>query len=372
MILKNGTVLDDDFTFRTHDLQYENGIICENGTDTESEDCTGCYIVPGLIDIHIHGAMGFDCMDLSFEAINTISYFLAKNGVTTFLPTLITQSGKWLTSAVKNIRAAKERGVNGADIAGIFMEGPYFSAKYKGAHDEKFLRNPLLQEFDEFYAASGGMINTIGVAPELEGAAEFIRAAKERVNIAIGHTDADYDTAMSAISEGASRLIHTFNAMRPFTHRSPNAIGAAFDSNIFCECISDGFHLSPSAVRLIYKAVGADRMILITDAVRAAGMADGQYDLGGLPITVTDGRAYTADGAIAGGTSTLLMCVKKAAEFGIPIETAFMMASKNPARAINVFDDRGSITVGKRADLLILNKDLSVKKVIINGTPLFR
>ncbi len=370
MKLTNAAVLDDDFKFRIHDLCFENGIISDNSADEFAEDCTDCYIVPGLIDIHIHGAMGFDNMDLSYEAVNTISYFLAKNGVTTFLPTLITQSKKWLTNAAVNIKSAKERGVTGADIAGIYMEGPYFSAKHKGAHDENFLRAPSCEEFDEIYERCGGLVKIIGIAPELDGAIDFIKAEKNRVKISIGHTDADYETAMSAIDAGATQLIHTFNAMRPFLHREPNAIGAAFDSNIFCECICDGFHLSPAAVRLIYKAVGENRMILITDAVRAAGMADGKYELGGLPITVTGGKAYTQTGAIAGGTSTLFKCVKKAVEFGIPLEKAVMMASKTPARAIGLFHDRGSISVGKRADLLVLNKDLTVRKVILNGKPL--
>lgn len=367
MKLKNAAVLDDDFKFRVHDLCFDGGIISDNSSDDSAEDCTDCYIIPGLIDIHIHGAMGFDSMDLSYEAINTISYFLAKNGVTTFLPTLITQSKKSLTNAAVNIKSAKERGVTGADIAGIYMEGPYFSAKHKGAHDEHFLRAPSCEEFEEIYERCGGLVKIIGIAPELDGAIDFIKAEKKRVKISIGHTDADYDTAMTAIAEGASQLIHTFNAMRPFLHREPNAIGAAFDSGIFCECICDGFHLSPTAVRLLYKAVGADRMILITDAVRAAGMADGKYELGGLPITVIDGKAYAQTGAIAGGTSTLLKCVRKAVEFGIPLEKAVMMATKNPARAIDLFHDRGSISVGKRADLLVLNKDLTVKKVFLNG-----
>ena len=370
MKLKNAVVLDDDFTFRKHDLCFENGIVTGESSDGLIEDCTNCLIIPGLIDIHIHGAMGFDNMDLSYEAINTISYFLAKNGVTTFLPTLITQSKAWIMNAAVNIKSAKERGVAGADIAGIYMEGPYFSAKHKGAHDEKFLRLPSCKEFDEIYERCAGLVKIIGIAPELDGAIDFINAEKNKVKISIGHTDADYDAAMAAIHAGASQLIHSFNAMRPFLHREPNAIGAAFDSDIFCECISDGFHLSPAAVRLLYKAVGEDRMILITDSVRAAGMADGKYELGGLPITVTGGKAYTQTGAIAGGTSTLLKCVKKAHEFGIPLEKAIMMASKNPARAIDLFHDRGSITAGKRADLLILNKDLTIKKVILCGKPL--
>lgn len=368
MHLKNGIVLDDDFKFRVHDVHIDNGLIEQKSGENIDVDCTDCYIIPGLIDIHTHGAMGCDCMDLSYEAVDTVSRYLAEHGVTSFLATIMTQSKEWLERSVENIKEAKKQGVGGADIIGIYMEGPYFSVKYKGAHDEKYLRNPSCEEFEKLYKKSGNLINSVGVAPELDGAIEFIRREKERVNITVGHTDADYDEAMSAINAGANRLIHTFNAMRPFTHRSPNAIGAAFDSNIYCECICDGFHLSGCAVRLLYKVIGPERLVFITDAIRSAGMPDGKYvEFDGQEIVVKGGKSYTPDGVIAGGTSTLLECVKKAVEFGIPFETAVMAASRNPAKATGVYSDRGSITVGKRADLLILNKNLEIKNVLIGG-----
>lgn len=367
MLLKNGIVLDDDFTFRMHDVGIADGKISSVSDESNSVDCTDCYIVPGLIDVHTHGAMGFDSMDASYEATDTISRYHARTGVTTYMPTLLTESKEALIAALRNIKASKDKGVHGADIAGINMEGPYFSEKKKGAHDERYLRDPSISEFEDFYEAAGGLLKMIGVAPELNGATDFIRTEKDRVKIAIGHTDADYDTAMKAIDAGAVQMIHTFNAMRPFLHREPNAVGAAFDSDIFCEAISDGFHLAASTVRLLYKAVGKDRLVLITDAICAAGMPDGKYNLGGLVMNVKGGKAYVESGAIAGGTSTLLHCVKTANEFGVPLEESFMAATKNPALAIDVFDDRGSITEGKRADLLILNKDLTLKTVIING-----
>lgn len=368
MILKNGTVLDDDFKFRVHDLAYDgSGIKAETSADGEEIDCAGCYIVPGLIDVHTHGAMGFDSMDAQYEAVQTIARYHASTGVTSYMPTLITGGRQALLEALENIKAAKENGAGGADIIGINMEGPYFSPLKKGAHDERHLRAPDTEEFDEFYEASGGLVKMIGVAPELDGAIDFIRAEKDRVKIAVGHSDADYGQGTAAIDAGAVQLIHTFNAMRPFTHREPNLIGAAFDSNIFCEVISDGFHLAPSAVRLIYKAIGRERMVLITDSICAAGMPDGNYTLGGLAMIVKDGKAFMENGAIAGGSSTLLYCVKKAHEFGIPLEDAFMAATKNPAVAIDTFGTRGSITVGKRADLLILDKELNLKQVILNG-----
>ena len=367
MILKNGTVLNEHFDFVNEDLMLDGSIISKSSSDGEVTDCTGCYIVPGLIDIHTHGAMGFDNMDTSFSAVDTISEFMAKNGVTTYLPTLITQSRENMKKSAANIGAAEKRGVCGAKIGGIYMEGPYFSVKHKGAQNEEYLRKPSVTEFDEINAASGNLIKIIAIAPELEGAAEFIREKRGRVKISIGHTDADYETAKSAIDCGVTGITHIFNGMRGFHHREPNVIGAAVDSGVLCECICDGFHISPTGIRFLYKAVGGDRMVLISDSLRAAGMADGEYELGGQKFFVSDGRAKLSDGTIAGSTARLSECVKKAVEFGLPINTAFKAATLNPAKAAGLDAEIGSIKIGKKADLLILNKDLSIKSVIING-----
>ncbi|MBO5060545.1 MAG: N-acetylglucosamine-6-phosphate deacetylase [Clostridia bacterium] len=368
MLLKNGNILYDDFTFRSGDLSISGGKITFDDTSSKDViDCTDCYVVPGLIDIHTHGAEGFDALDGSFEAIDEISKFMASNGVTTYLPNIMTQSHENMLAAAKSVREAYKKGVGGANIGGIYMEGPYFSEKHKGAQNFNYLRLPSTKEFDELNAASGNLVRIISLAPELDGAFDFIKAKKDTVRIAMGHTDADYDTAMTAISLGASVLTHSFNAMRGLHHRNPNAIGAALDGGIFCECICDGFHLSGTVVRMLYKTVGADKMVLISDNIRATGLPDGVCDSGGLEVFIKNGEARLADGTIAGSTTPLLSCMKKAVTFGVKLEDAFKMASLNPAKAAGIDDITGSLTEGKRADVLILNKDLSIKNVIIGG-----
>ncbi len=368
MILKNAKVLCDDFTFKNVDIGIaDNKITFSPDKASAVLDCDGCMIVPGLIDIHTHGALGYETMDLSYEAVDTVSRFMAENGVTTYLPNIMTESHKKMLAAAKNIGDAAKQGSSGASIGGIYMEGPYFSEKYKGAQNPNYLRNPSCEEFDEFSKASGGIIKIIALAPELEGAFEFIEAKKDEVNISIGHTDADYETAAKAIQLGASVLTHTFNGMRGFHHRNPNAVGAAFDSDIFCECICDGFHLSKTAINMLYKTVGKDRMVLISDSLRTTGMPDGESTSGGQTIYVVNGEARLADGTIAGSNARLFDCVKKAIAFGVKTEDAFRMATLNPAKAAGIDDITGSITEGKRADLLVLNPDLSIKNVIVSG-----
>ncbi len=368
MLLKNGTVLCDDFEFKNIDISVKDSKISfENTENDEIIDCTDCYVVPGLIDVHTHGALGYESTDNSREAIEIFSRYMAENGVTTYLPTFATVSHDELMSAAKNIKDVIENGSTGANIGGIHMEGPYFNEKYKGAQDPKNLRLPDPDEFDEINAASGNMVKLIAIAPELEGAFEFIKAKKDVVTISIGHTDSDYETAMHAIELGATELTHSFNGMRGFHHRNPNAIGAALDSKIYCEAICDGIHLSPSAIRLIYNMVGNDKMVMVSDSIRCAGLPDGETLSGGLTVYIKDGQARLADGTIAGSTAKLFDGVKNVIKFGIKIEHAFKMATINPAKAVKIDDVTGSIAEGKRADLLVLDKDLNLKKVIVNG-----
>ena len=366
MIFKNVTALGEDFKFAARDVAVENGHFAKE-TAGEEVDCKGMFIFPGLVDIHTHGAAGCDNMDANYDAINTISDFMAKNGVTTYLPTLITQSKENMKAAAENIKKAKAAGVCGAKIGGIYMEGPYFSVKYKGAQNEEYIRNPNAAEFFEINDASGGLIRVVSIAPEKESSEEFIKEVSKSVRVAMGHTDADYETAVGAINAGVSHLTHTYNAMRGLHHRNPNAIGAALDSDITCECISDGVHIHPAMVRLLYKAVGKERLVLVSDSLRSAGMPDGEYDLGGQCTIVKNGQATLADGTIAGSSATLFGCVKKAVEFGLPLEDAVRAASFNPAKAAGIETVAGVIADGRSADFLLVDKNLNLKAVYISG-----
>ncbi|MBE7044975.1 MAG: N-acetylglucosamine-6-phosphate deacetylase [Ruminococcaceae bacterium] len=367
MLFKNGTVLNEDFQFVETDVLVRDGKIVSvepntNPGQEEIVDCTGCWVLPGFIDIHTHGAMGYDHTDAHPDAQKIISEYLTKNGVTTYFPTMLTQPEEVLSAAVGAIAEAKK---SIPQIGGIHLEGPYFCERYKGAQNPAFLKNPDIAEFGRIQEAAGGLVRLISLAPELPGACEFIKQVTPDVRVSIGHTDADYDLANAAIQAGATNLTHTYNAMRPLHHRTPNAIGAAIDGGCFCECICDGLHVHPSMIRLLYHAVGAEKMVLVSDSLRSCGMADGIYDSGGLTIVVQGKSAKLTDGTIAGSGVTLYDCVKNVISFGIPAEDAIRMATLTPAEAVGMDDTIGSIKPGKRAKLLITTPELEIKKVIL-------
>ena len=334
------------------DIVEEAGKIKSIGkTDLPGKDFSGCKVYPGLVEIHSHGALGFDTMDAKLEEL---SRYQAKNGVTAFYPTTMTESYE----RIKYVCDTDINAVSGAKILGFHLEGPYINAKYKGAQNESFIKIP---DEDEFNSLKNTRIIT--VAPEIDGAMEFINNCSARV--CIGHSDADYDTAIKAIENGASCLTHTFNAMTPLNHRMPGIIAAAVDKNIYAQVICDGFHIHPAMIRLLYKLFGSDRMILISDSMRAAKLSDGTYEFGGQEVLVKDGIAKTLDGAIAGSTTTLFECVKHAIDFGIPENEAFKMASSTPAEFMGI--NKGKLEVGYDCDLLILNPDGAINTTVIEG-----
>ncbi len=334
------------------DIVEESGKIKSIGkTDLPGNDFSGCKVYPGLIEIHSHGATGFDTMDAQLEEL---SRYQAENGVTAFYPTTMTESYE----RIKSVCDADITAVSGAKILGFHMEGPYINAKYKGAQNESFIKSPDITEFNSFKN-----VKIITVAPEIDGAMDFIKNCSARV--CIGHSDADYDTAIKAIESGASCLTHTFNAMTPLNHRMPGIIAAAADKNIYAQVICDGFHIHPAMIRLLYKLFGSDRMILISDSMRATKLSDGVYEFGGQQVVVKDGVAKTLDGAIAGSTTTLFECVKHAIDFGIPESEAFKMASSTPAEFMGI--NKGKIKVGCDCDLLILNPDDLINATVIEG-----
>lgn len=315
-------------------------------------DAGGNLLLPGLIDVHTHGCIGMDTMDADFAPM---CRFYAEHGTTSFLPTTMTMG----YDALERVTKAKTD-FPGAEILGFHFEGPYISEKHKGAQNPAYIKKPSAAEFSRFKN-----VKMVTIAPESEGSAEFIRAVTPECIVSIGHTDCTYETALEAIESGASCLTHTYNAMPPFHHRNPGPIGAAFEKHIYAQIICDGFHISKPVVLATYKMFGADRMVLISDSIRSAGLPDGEYESGGLKVFLKNGAARLADGTIAGSSATLLDCVKKAVEFGIPLDDAVRMASRTPAELLGV--KKGRIAPGYDADLLITDRKLNIKTVITAG-----
>lgn len=324
----------------------------QHGGDLNAE---GLNLIPGLIDIHTHGCFGVDTMDADFEPL---CRYYAKSGTTSFLPTTMTMPKADLLKVVN----AKTK-FSGANILGFHFEGPYISSEYKGAQKPECIKTPSVEEFLEFNSHNN--IKMITIAPELDGSMEFISKISKNCVVSLGHTACDYDTALSAISAGAECLTHIFNAMPEFCHRSPGPIGAAFLSGAYAQLICDSIHISKATVLATFKLFGSDKTILISDSIRPTGLDDGEYECGGLKVTLKDNIARLSDGTIAGSTSFLLDCVKKAVEFGVPFESAVKAATENPAKLLKI--KKGMIKKGYDADLLLVDDNLNLKTVIIGG-----
>ncbi len=363
MIFKNAFVLTDDFKLTKTDIEVADGKITAIGENLvgESVDMDGKYLIPGLVDIHTHAALGTDTMDKDYD-FDKVEKFFFSCGVTTFFPTTI-------SATHENIVAAMKQAAANYRIVGINLEGPYISSQNKGVHDESTIRPGNIDELKEYYLLSGGKIKLTTVAPEIEGNMEFIKEASKLMTVALGHTTADYDTAVKGFEAGARNVTHTFNTMNSIHHRNPSLQCAAFErDDVTCEAICDGIHLHPAIIRLMYKVLGPDRMILVSDSMGATGLEDGNYVLGGsVNVTVTDGIARTDSGNLAGSTCNVMQGVRNAVKFGIPFENAVKMASITPAKATGIDKDYGSISVGKNADFVILDKELNVLSTYKNG-----
>ena len=367
MIFKNALVLTDDFKFTKTDIEITDGKISAIGENLsgESVDMSGKYIIPGLVDIHTHAALGTDAMDKDYD-FDKVEKFFFSCGVTTFFPTTISATHEDIVAAMKNA-AKNDR------IVGINLEGPYISKQNKGAHDETTIRPGNINELKEYLALSGNKIKLTTVAPEVEGNMEFIKEASKLMTVALGHTTADYDTSAAGFEAGARNVTHTFNTMNPIHHRNPSLQCAAFErDDVTCEAICDGIHLHPAIIRLMYKVLGPDRMILVSDSMGATGLEDGNYVLGGnVNFVVNGGVARTEAGNLAGSTCNVMQGVRNAVKFGINLENAVKMASITPAKATGIDDKFGSITVGKNADFVVLDKDLGVTDTYKNGKKVY-
>ena len=384
MIIKNVTVYGEDKRFREDEIAIKNGVFSKMSDDCADEiiDGEGCYAIPGLIDLHFHGCKGFDFCDGTKKAITEIAKYEASVGVTCIAPATMTLPVEELehilsVAAEYNKEAAgrdpKEQ-AKYADLVGINMEGPFISESKKGAQNAHHILTCDSSVCRKFLASSEGLVKFVGLAPECsEKAIEFICEMKDKVHISLAHTNADYDTAKAAYDAGADHAVHLYNAMPPFTHREPGVVGAVLDSpHVSAEIICDGVHIHPSAVRAAFQMMGADRMIFISDSIRAAGMPNGQYTLGGLDVNVEGNRAtLKSNGALAGSATNLMDCMRIAVrEMGIPLETAIACATINPAKKLGIYEQYGSITFGKKGNVVLLDKDLNVKLVIKDGVKL--
>ena len=367
MIIKNGLVLGEDVTFSKRDLYISSAhrIIPEpEGGDENIVDAQGLYVLPGLVDVHIHGAMGCDFCDGSAEGLSQIASYLHACGVTSFCPTSMTLPEQQLSDIFKTVTEVPEDSGH-SHIPGIHMEGPFLSSAKKGAQKESHLHHPDSEMFRRLNRVCGEKIRLVTIAPELPGAYEFILELHNETSISLGHSTASYDTAYKAFQAGANHVTHLFNAMPPFLHRDPGIIGAAVDSeHVMAELICDGIHIHPSVIRSAFQLFGDDRIILISDAMRATGMADGEYELGGQMVTKKGRRAALADGTIAGSATNLFDCMRNAVSFGIPLPSAVKAASFNPAKSIGAERSIGSLACGLEADVLLADKNLQLVRVI--------
>ena len=370
MFLVNAAYLDQDFRLVRGDLEIEGGRIRQAGEKLSWSqndlvvDCQGYTIVPGFVDVHIHGCAGADTCDGKRESIDAMAEFLLTKGVTSFCPTTMTVDRAEIEAALLAAKACVDQPGPGARVVGVNMEGPFIAAARKGAQKEEAILPPDPELFRHFQELSGGIVRLVDIAPEQPGGLAFIREVKDLCAVSIAHTTANYDQAKESFDAGITHATHLFNAMSGLHHRDPGVVGAVFDdSRVYAELICDGFHIHPAALRTAFQVLG-DRALVISDSMRANGMPEGEpFDLGGQMVTVREGKATLADGTIAGSVSNLHQEVKNLVSFGIPLEQAVKAASLIPARSIGLEEEIGSIAPGKRADLVVLDENLDIVAV---------
>ncbi len=333
-------------------------------------DAAGKKVVPGFIDVHSHGAVGVDVNAATAEELEKIGHFMATQGTTSWLCSVLTDTKEQTLWCIDEFKKHKEMEGNGANLLGIHLEGPFLAKEFKGAMPEHLLRDADVELLKEYQDAAEGNIRYLTVSPEIDGIVDAIPLIKELgIVVAIGHSGADYDTSMKAIENGAASCTHIFNAMKLLHQHFPAIMGAALESDIYCEAICDGRHLHPGVVRLLIKTKGIDRVVAITDSIMAAGLPDGNYNLGVNDVVVVDGDAKLAsNGVRAGSTLTTGQALKNIMAFtGRPLEEVLKLLTENPAKLIGVFDKKGSIAEGKDADLVVLDEENNVTDTFVMG-----
>lgn len=369
MIVKNVKIFREDGSFEQGEIVIEGERFAEATSDETVIDGNGCFAIPGLTDVHFHGCVGYDFCDGTEEAISAMAEYELANGVTAINPATMTLSEEMLTK-IARAAAAHENGA-GADLVGINMEGPFISMEKKGAQNPEYIMNPDIDMFRRLQKEAKGLFKLCDIAPELDGALEFIDELKDEVRISVAHTCANYDEAKAAFDHGATQVTHLYNAMNPLTHRAPGVIGAASENeNVYAEMICDGVHIHQSAIRAAFKMFGDDRIILISDSMMATGKPDGQYSLGGQDVTVKGAYAtLTEGGNLAGSVTNLMNCVRYVVKTaGISLGSAIKCAAVNSAKSVGIYDNYGSITVGKLANLVLLDENLDITRIIKRGT----
>ena len=380
MIIKNGLVFGEDCKFAPGEVNIAGEFFTGRAESTDSQeviDAQGCYVIPGLTDIHVHGCHNKDFCDADVDAIGDLASYEASKGITAICPTTMTipqerllhiaeVAGEYCDLTQQHKRNADTEAI----FAGINMEGPFISEKKKGSQEASDIRKPDIDFIRSMQEKSGKRVVLVDIAPEIEGTEELIQTLKNEIVISIAHTNADYDTTLRAMQLGAHHVTHLYNAMSPYDHRAPGVVGAASDDpESMVELICDGIHNHPAVVRNTFKIFGTDRVVLVSDSMRATGMQDGTYELGGHKVQVKGRRALLEDGTIAASVTNLMDCMLTCVrEMDIPLETAVKCAAVNPAVSIGKFQQWGSISEGKYANAVLLDqKTLTVKKVILKG-----
>ena len=359
----------EDFHFHYGDIEIEDGRFTQITEREEPAPEDADTLIPGLVDMHLHGNSGADFSDGDYDGLTEMARFLAGAGTTSFSPATLTLPEEDLARACETaVRLREDAPADCASIAGITMEGPFFSEKKKGAQNAAYLKKPDFGLFTRLQETAENMIRVACVAPELPGAIDYIRDVKKTgVTVSAAHSDADYDQAAAGFRAGITHVTHLFNAMPPFLHRAPGLIGAAAErEDVTTELICDGIHVHPSAIRAAFRLFGPKRICLISDAMAACGLADGESMLGGQRVTIRGGKATLSDGTIAGSVATLFHCVRQAISFGIPPEDVIRCATANPARALGA-EYVGAVAVGKQADCLVCGTPWTLKDVYIRG-----
>ena len=415
-IIKNGKVFTKNFTFEKADIILDKGEIKDiiyfgnNGDSTNNTsdisgstdannnksdnnytriiDANGLMVIPGLVDIHFHGCVGSDFCDATLEAVEKMAEYEKEHGIAAICPATMTLPkqrlmeicknakavANWILSDISRILNEKEMEADQipytseklkAKLVGINLEGPFISPDRVGAQNPEYVQKPDAEMLQELIDESGNMVKLVTIAPEREGAIECISKLHDKVRFSVGHTMANYDEATLAYESGAKHATHLYNAMTGLNHRNPGVVGAARDAkNVTAELICDGVHIHPSVVRATFSMFGSDRVILISDSMRACGMPDGESELGGQVVIKKENEARLVTGELAGSVTNVYDCMVKAIEFGIPIADAIKAATYNPAKAIGVLDEFGTIEIGKKPGFVLVNEDFSINQVL--------